>query len=338
VLGALAVPAIIRQVDQARLTRESADLKSCSEAFTRSILRTRTVPVVSDIPTSIASESSLSPSQITGTPIGTRRGFVLDPALRMGAGLPYVQTGNAGIPTPPTSARLVILSSLARPYPLGSDETNNSVANFNAIWLTGQNAKPVTWLDWKGMGDDLRIERVNLTPLFHRLILVNHDPDHQPKFAINASGVLTDPPTNTVWDAYYLEGSVVDLFAGADLQTRHLINRDISFVFENQIWTGIIGRGAPPTGLPETFARSADQFLRAPWNTGARQGANQLPIVLAMANFMQSYSAWANGCPHFAYHFNPGSPGNIPEYRLLDILGGRNSFLDEFTGTSGLLK
>jgi type II secretory pathway pseudopilin PulG len=338
ILGALALPAVIRQIDHAKLVREGVDLNTCAEALTRSIVRTKTVPLLSDIPTAMAKESALNIDQITSTEIGTRRGIVIDPALRIGPGLPYTQAGNLGLSSPPVSARLTLLSSLVRSNPLGSDETNSTAANFSAIWSTPQNSKPFTWVNWRGSGEDLRIQRLDLASLFHRLILVNHDPDHQPRFSIDVSGLLSDAPTNNVWDAYYLDGTVVGLYVGNLLQTRHVLTSDISFVFENGLWSGMIGRGAPPAGLPDTFARTADQFFGAPWNSGARQGASQLPVLLAMSALMQAYSSWANGCPHFAYHGNPGNPGNVPEYRLIEIYGGRNQLLDEFTGPSGLLK
>jgi hypothetical protein len=340
ILAALAAPVMIRQVDRANGTKESADLDTFAEALTRSILRSKVIPASAGMPAAIASECSVPAVQVNATPWGTQRFFVVDPGMVLGSGLPYSQTGNAGLSVLPTAARIMLLSSLSRAHPLSSAETASTSANFDAIWAAPDGTVPATWTAWQGQGDELRIRRVNLAPLFHRLILVNHDPGNGPSFSAEGAPLLADLSTNSLWEAHYLEGTLVDLCVGTNLQTRHLLSSDISFVFESGNWSGSIGPGASTPGLPDTFARTAKEFLNAPWSPAALKGATPPPIVSALNTFMMNYTMWANECPHFSYHGNlpPNNPVNVPEYQLLNEFARPNGFIDQFSGTGGLLK
>ena len=116
---------------------------------------------------------------------------------------------------------------------------------------------------------------------------------------------------------------VIGLCIGTNLQTRHLLTSDISFVFENGTWIGGHWPRGNASGLPDTFARNATQFLNAPWNPTAMQGATQRPVLSAISSFMLNYTLWANECPHFDYHGNgpTNNPGTCPNTKCSMRLG-----------------
>src|SRR5579862_4912368 len=70
ILAALAFPALIRQVDRANTTREKVQLAMMSDALTRSVTRTKSVPAAAGIPAAIATEANLALVQITTTSSG----------------------------------------------------------------------------------------------------------------------------------------------------------------------------------------------------------------------------------------------------------------------------
>src|SRR5439155_24791952 len=131
------------------------------------------------------------------------RAFLIDPSLSIGgAGLPYTQTTNGASSV--NNARVMIVSSLAGALPNGLSSAPQDVPTFNAIWNTPEGGTPA---GWTMSGDDLRIKKLNLEPLFHQLILYNHDPTN-----VTAPFSIDRGTTNTVasgppgWNKYYLEG------------------------------------------------------------------------------------------------------------------------------------
>src|SRR5205823_11128591 len=149
----------------------------------------------------------------------------------------------------PVSARVMIVSSLASALPSGLPSGVLSTSDFDPIWNAAENAKPSTWTTWAGSGDDLRIKKLNLEPLFHQLILFNHDPPNDDP-ARDAPFSIDRGPTKTVasgppgWNKYYLEGSDLWLLDSSfNVRTRYLLSRNISFIFESAQWRGQIQGG-----------------------------------------------------------------------------------------------
>src|SRR5439155_27049562 len=119
------------------------------------------------------------------------RAFLIDTNLAInGVGLPYTQTTNGT--TKPVSARVMIVSSLARALPASVTNGVASATNFTAIWNAAANTVPggPAFSGWGGTGEDLRIKKLNLEPLFYQLILVDHRSDSNgasPWYSINNS-------------------------------------------------------------------------------------------------------------------------------------------------------
>jgi hypothetical protein len=291
---------------------------------------------------------SLPVSAVSTNPRRYARAFIIDQNLSInGAPLPYTQT-NSGA-TKPDTARVMIVSSLAAPLPIASGVQSSS--DFNAIWNAPDGAKPSTWTTWTGTGDDLRVKKLNLEPLFHQLILFNHDPTNAPPapFSIDrgtTNFVASGPPG---WNKYYLEGSDLWLFdSNLNLRTRYLLNRSISFIFESGSWRGQIQGGQTFNDtngvVASAFLTLASTFYGKGVSSAAQStGASPSAVLVTMYTFMFNYVFWATECPHFDWHGYTGStPSLLPEYKVLDDMGqtatpGGGS-IDSYSGNNGLLK
>jgi type II secretory pathway pseudopilin PulG len=318
-LAVAILPNVIRQMDRAAWTRETADLDSIADALQQSILRSKTIPNHANIPAAVANELALPVNAITTNPRRHERAILVDPALRInGATLPYTQTAAINI-IAPESARLMIVSSLSQALPVVSGILSSN--DFNDIWNTAENTKPGTWTGWSGKGEDLRIKKINLGPLFHRIMLVNRDTNGAARFSINSTSTISVPTGPVGVDAYFLGGSVVGLHDASGVTfTRYLLDRDISFVFERSQWSGWIGPGDPFFEISDEFAREAAEFLESTWNEDAKKGASQTGVLVSMYVFMFDYALWAEECPGFSRHGLGGNISSVPEYAILDAL------------------
>ena len=340
ILVAVIAPSVIRRVDQAAWTKETADLNTIADAYTQYILRNKSVRGTNDWAIAIANQMSLPVSAITTNARRLARAFLVDPDLRVnGAVLPYSQayTGATNV----ASARVIIVSSLSRALPISTGIPSST--EFSAIWNTAEGAKPMTatWTTWAGTGDDLRIKKLNLEPLFYQLILVDHRSNTNPPspwFSIDNWSATNVPPGALGLNKYYLDGTVVglhylDTTGAVQLQSRHLLKRNISFLFESSAWRGEV------EGDQQSFSASGSDFYNHavtfvtrptnPWGPQA-QGASQWGVIIAMYTFMFDYTYWANECPtHFDRHGNQLS--SVPEYVLLHNQGQNNGNVDQFS-------
>jgi len=324
VLVAAVVPSVLRRNDRAAWTAETANLNNLADALTQSIIRTKTIPSYTNWASAVASQMSLPVSAISTNSRRFARAFLIDTNLIIGgANLPYTQTTNGT--TKPVSARVMIVSSLARALPASVTNGVASATNFTAIWNAAENTVPAgpAFSGWGGTGDDLRIKKLNLEPLFYQLILVNHasDTNTVPRYSIDNSSVAAVPPGGLGLDKYYLDGTVVGLYdSNTNLQARHLLKRSTSFLFESDTW-----RGGPQGDQQSHSASGADfynhavTFFNAPENAAAARGSSQYGVMISMYTFMFDYTYWANQCPHFANHGQ--NPSSTPEYVLLHNQG-----------------
>jgi hypothetical protein len=266
---------------------------------------------------------------------GITRAFLVDQNLSIGgAGLPYTQTNN-GV-AKPTSARVMFVSSLGRALPISTGVPSST--EFNAIWNTAEGAKPTTatWTNWAGTGEDLRIKKLNLEPLFYQLILVNHSGSTNvvPRYAIDNSGSAVVPAGPIGLDKYYLDSTVVGLLdKNGQVQNRHLLKRNISFMFESDAWRGQIqGDQQSYSASGSDFYNHAVTFFSRPTNPWGDQahGSSQWGVMIAMYTFMFDYTFWANECPHFDRHGN--GLNSVPEYILLDNQGANGGNVNTFSG------
>jgi prepilin-type N-terminal cleavage/methylation domain-containing protein len=317
VLAAAAVPALIRQLDRIAGEQESAALRSLSDALQQSILRKRYIPSGTDWATNIASELGVVVANVTTSPRRQPRFFLVDANLKVGdnnSGLPYDQTArvfgsvvtnNTGVIIPPVSPRVMILSSIGRALPAGISNGVASSANFNAIWDRNDtgNALPTTSFTWTGWpdGDDLKVQRVNLSPLFVRLILTTNVSESG-YYCIDTSSTNNVPSPGR--DGYFVRNTVLRLFLGLNKpDSQQILTRDTSYVYEQNIWRSSLTGGSFLAGSLD-LGSVVDKYLDAPENTNAMNttftnssrytGISQQSVVVSnMIAYMKAYTNWA---------------------------------------------
>src|SRR5437899_1114918 len=226
ILAIAATPVVIRRIDQTARNREVNDLGAISNALTLQILRSNTVPSATSWATNASSWMGLPISAITQNPRRYGRVMFIDTNGWLGTvSLPYTQ-GVWGTNNAPTQARMMIVSCLSGTN--GVSQTSGALASsvFNEIWNTPRGSKPGSWTNWKGNVDDLFIQRLNIQPLFRRVMLFNQSTSTNWIYGIN--GTVNTLTTNEL-SSYYLDGSVLGLYyTNGSLQASEIIKRDSS--------------------------------------------------------------------------------------------------------------
>ena len=115
--------------------------------------------------------------------------------------------------------------------------------------------------------------------------MINHDTANSAYFSIDSANALIVPtnPRGLGWNRYYLDGSAIGLYdCATNLQTRYLLKRSISFVFESCAWRGAIEGGETYNQTALEFLTHAASFLSSSTSTNAQQGASQFAMLVAM--------------------------------------------------------
>jgi type II secretory pathway pseudopilin PulG len=348
ILAAMAVPTIIRRVDRAAWVRETADLNAIGDALSQSIVRTKSIPTFTNWASAVASQMSLPVSAVLTNGRRYARAFLVDPMLDINGDLPYTQTINGT--SKPNNARVMIVSSLSGPLQNGIRSEPQDMPTFQALWDTPEGGTPA---GWTMSGDELRIKKLNLEPLFHQLILYNHDPPNDDPardgpFSIDRVS-NNRVPSGTAWNRYYLESTDLGLLdSNFNLRTRYLLNRSISYIFESGSWRGQIQGGETfndTNGVAASaFLTLANTFYNKPISQNAAgTGASPSSVLVTMYTFMFDYVFWATQCPRFDRHgYTGNTPSGLPEYNMLDQMGQNSSpgsaSIDAYSGNNGLLK
>lgn len=345
ILAALLVPTVIRRIDMAATAKEYQDMAGISNAIALQVLTLQRLPTEATWASEVAAWNNVPVAKVTQNPRRVDRVLLIDTNGWLN-NLPstgyYPQPPEGVLNLRPSNARMVLVSStaggLGLPAGVVSGRPGNTV--FNAIWDTREGAKPNlgNWNSWNGKGDDVVIQRINLTPLWFKVTLVNRDKAFA-NYAIGGTSLPALYP-NASTNACYLNGTMLSLNNAGGLPMRRvMITRDESFVFESGAWRDAIGGESSSEAIAQDFASMAAKFLAAQWYTGSHQGGDQQGAMIAMFDFMLIYGMWANQCPyHFPWH--GANNANVPEYLLLVDMGGNGTGcrINEFTGQDGLLK
>ena len=295
VLAAVLVPALIKQLDWAAGQSEASALKRFGDGLRASILKNRAIPDQSSWAQVIAATVGMQTNDVFKNPRNVARVYLIDPALRIGPSstsqlLPYAQSTNGA--ATPANPRVMILSSLAQALPVSSG-TN---AAFDTIWNTADGAVPAdsAWSGYK-RGDDLKIQRVNLTPLFHQLFLNN--------ITNSNCGVTFDSATNRIttnaFSGYYLDGTVLSLYWTNTLVAQQVLTRDCGFTFDGTGWHGSLLNAPTPSGGGGSGSGSFSNLdfilpLFLATTNNPRSGQSPLAVFTALTNYMMTYKTWAN--------------------------------------------
>jgi type II secretory pathway pseudopilin PulG len=288
ILASLIVPVIVRQIDRAAWDAEVTNCGAISNAIVLQVLRNKTVPGTNTWAFDTAAWLNMSPLAIATNARGCARQYLVDRSGWLGSPASYnAQTSNGT--TNPLNARIILLSTIAGTLPPSPD--------FTDLWNTPERAVPSSWAGWKGRGEDLVIQRLNLQPLFRRVILFNRDGVNGPAyFSIDTSSLSGVQP---LIDAYYLNGSDLGMYSGTNLLSTEMIVRDISRDYHSGVWTDDPGPG-PLSGTSSNLQSLTVAFLLSGPASGTRG------FVDAMASYMNAYSSWAGTC--FAPGFGSAGP------------------------------
>jgi type II secretory pathway pseudopilin PulG len=348
ILAAALLPVFIKHVDIAAVNTETGTLNSISNAIVLQVLRNDQIPSEATWSNAAANWLPLPLNNIAYNSRNYARAFVIDTSGWFNTNLPtsgyYNQTnGGTSVPTSPLM-RMMVVSSLSANLPSGLTSRPGS-AIFNDLWNTGPGNLPANpiWNGWSGRGDDLLVQRINLQPLFDQLILVNRDQNStNATFAINNSSTLT-VTNGSPRDAWYIGGSVVGLSSNSlVLQTSYVLNRNISYVFENGTWGGQIADGLSTyintsPGIASNYNYYSTLFLQAadsPDNSGNNEAAgDQEQVLAAMNDIMMVYTLWAG--ENFTTHgMTTGQAFQAGHLSIANYLNDSVTYLDQAAGTS----
>jgi len=329
ILATALAPSFVRQMDKTSGDQESAALKSLGDALQRSIMRyPHYIPSEADWASTVAIELGTDITSVTNSPRRQPRVFLIDPALQIGLngrGLPYSQTSAGSVVTngsgaviPPVSPRVMILSSIGRALPAGLVSGVASDANFTNIWNSADGTVPPApvFSGWAGGVDDLKVQRIDLSPLFVELQLTRNVSSCCPSYSIDldslnssisVSGSISD------WPGYFIQNSILYLYndpahplpGGGYLDSQQILIRNNSFIYDQNVWRGSIGGEGLLAGLD--IASVVDRYMAAYPNVNAQYRTNQQAVVVqSMINFMDRYNDWAaagfptNSAPTYA--------------------------------------
>jgi prepilin-type N-terminal cleavage/methylation domain-containing protein len=332
ILATAAAPVIIKQIDIAAYNAESASLTAISDAFIQHIVRSNNIPNQNSWVQAVTAELPVAQTNIAATPRRWDRAYLIDPggwlAGALGSGSWNQSAG--GITSPATNARVMIISTLARGLPVSGGMASSAQA-FQDIWNTPPRGLPnnSTWTSWGGQGDDLLIQRINLQPLFHRVILVNGYVGGQGYFSINGSAAAAVPYGGSGTNTYYLDGTILGLYStnqsGLNLMAKEIIKSDMSRVFEYGIWRDQLSGGVTNGFLTGLSSVAASFFTNSAPPSGLSWGGTPQVVLGLMNAYMNGYMTWASMSPCFGY-FGSGNPNaaNFPGYN--EINDAINSF------------
>jgi type II secretory pathway pseudopilin PulG len=322
ILAVVLVSVVVRCMDRAALRSETASLSSLSDALVQHVLRSNNIPDQTTWSRAVGTELALAEANITNTARGYARAFLIDESGWLGTALasgPWSQTPG-GTTTAPAGARIMIVSTIAKALPISSGTPKAS--DFNDIWSAPAGSKPnnSTWNSWAGRGDDLVIQRMNLSPLFHRVVLVNGYIGGQGYFSINGGQPAPVPLGGSGTNTYYLDGTVLGLHnTNQTLTVKEIIRSDMSRVFEYGLWRDQLDMGltnGPPLGLASIASAFYTNSPPGGWGGNLNTwGGTPQTVLGLMTAYMNGYTTWASMVPCFSYS-GSGTPNaaNFPAY------------------------
>jgi type II secretory pathway pseudopilin PulG len=316
ILVSVITPVAIRRIDQAARDAEATSLAALSEAYLQTAIKTKQFVAATNFPQTIAAYLNVPTNNVRINKRGYTRVFMADPNLSInGGGLPYSQT-DAGSATLPTGTRFLFIGTAAKALPAITVNTTN----FNSIWNAAKNTVPSALSSWGGRGDDLMIERLEVGPQFHKIVLMNIE--HAPttgyyqieNFGTNALAGQTRA------SAYYIDGTTISFYQNNDLNFRETIREDESFVYQNGKWGRRMTSEEDNSG---DFGQLVDRFLQQPVPCDPNVGSTQRAVINAFYDYLWGYSDWAFGdpkaspvVPPFAGSGQPSTP-KYPSYTVL---------------------
>ncbi|MBX2839813.1 MAG: type II secretion system GspH family protein [Gammaproteobacteria bacterium] len=228
--GALA-PSLVRGIKKSYASAEEQSLRTLSSSLKEYVLERKRIPssTLSDWSGKLAEISSEAPGKISQNERGFTRILVFDPTFL--SSTPAVFPGltqSLGLTNQPHSPRAMFVSDLTR----NLTGTNVSSSQFDAIWAQASGALYTE-------SDDLKIERVNFAPLFHRVLLTNQNTTES-GYSLESGPIAPVPAKSGTLDGsverFIISETKLDLFedpfSSASLQTSDLVNGSTTYRYE----------------------------------------------------------------------------------------------------------
>lgn len=306
VLAGMMIPSAIRILDQIASEREVALLGNLGNAFQKAIVRAHSIGPLADWPSLVATEAGLPTTEVTANPRRNPRVVLFDKSETgwlYNLTFPWYQTNGSppGLSAPPANARVILVSSLGRPLPTTLNQSSISAAQFTDLWNAPDHSLPASapWNTWNGDAYDVKVQRVDLSSLFVKVVLSTYLSTNAGLYRIDNSA-LHSAPTGAGVTRYFMKGSVLQLHSAAPdmaLQHSEVLESDTSFVYENGIWRSSIVGGVPAvladaSGIVEAFLRAPENIRAVNTNGMAIQ---QIMVVSNFVSYMSNYNVWAEG-------------------------------------------
>ncbi len=300
ILAAVLLPALIKQTDKLAADQESATLQSFGTAIQNNALRTRIIPDNTTWISVITNELGMNSLLVSSNPRNRARVFVID--ANGLTPMPYPQTSVGFTNTSPPQPRFMIVSSLGTNLRSGLI-SNPGLTIFNDLWSTTAGTIPANaiWSGWnKGRGDDLIVQRVNLSPYFVHLILTTNNSTANALYSIDLGAItnIASIPTRGSLDAYFIQGSVLNLYSNSSAfpDSQQILQRDTSFVYDQNVWrSSITSISLANTNVPD-FSGIVNAFANA-GTPGDPSNPQPNKVALDFIAYMRAYNDWANATP-----------------------------------------
>ncbi len=308
ILASLALPSLLQQLGERARRLEIERLSQIGQGLREYILRAHQVPAPTTLVSNVAEVLGWPVRWVQETAAGQPRVFLYDPELQIGtttaATLPYVQTVSGAATL--SGARCLMVSSLGAALPgvIGNPGTNAATV-FNLLWDTPDGEQPPGW-SWGGEWRDILVQRVNLQPLFTRVVL-NNNHIRFGRYSVDNTNAPVALTTNS-FTAFFLGRTQLGLHGDGTgpLQSVQLVpgaeaaNRDPayawypSYVYERGIWRGRLFMESPrPRRSGNDLQAAYEIFMSGPPNVYKVGSVTQSSVTWAMYNFMSNYVVWA---------------------------------------------
>lgn len=254
IAAAIIMPNMAQRISRANGEKEDKILDVLGDGVMRYVQTQQTIPGANTWISSVASMTGLTINEVRRVlpnDSSTARVYLIHPSFTPSSTSggtfadPLWTQGGSGASTV-TNPRILILS-VHKPgltLPVSSGKASSASA-FDAIWdwvfNPATKAPPSGWSSsWNGNGEYLHVERINLTPLFHRVTISNSEyPDVVPSYSVG-SGSRTDFDSAAAIDAYFLANSLLRFYKDDDndnsLDISHSLASTANFIYEGSQW------------------------------------------------------------------------------------------------------
>ncbi len=289
ILGAITLPALIKQIDYTAQSAESAALETLAEGLQNGVLRQRYIPSADPADWGVFVATNVGwqiGAVLTNGFNGNRRILLTDPNSTVNLYSGYSQTPSGTNLV--DKVRIIILSSLSRPLP------GIQASEFDSLWSIPDDTRPTTtsFASWDGSGPDLKIKRINLSPVFVHVVLQRVGTNIA-RFAVD--GAVTNLNPSAPLDTYLIQNTALDFYTNlTQIEASQILQRDCSWICQNGIWRSSPGSYVVASGgAYENLEPVTQAFLNKASNP--KSGMSPSTVMQDMTSFMDLYVPWAAG-------------------------------------------